>query len=436
VERNYSDLIEKSLDVARLELLHLLAYQADSIRIPLYIVGGVVRDLMMSRTVNDLDLVVEGDAAVLGNALLKKFGGRVIFHSRFGTATWFLNEVTFKRLNVPALHSSALPASLDLISARSESYQRPGMLPTVTRSTIEDDLRRRDFTINAMAIRLDGYHFGELFDPLGGQADLERSLIRVLHGKSFVDDPTRIFRAIRYAVRYGFRIEPETFALINDEARIVMSQLSGERLRHEFDLFFEESDPSGILGRVAEMELLEPVHPSLLIADCHLPPLEPPGADFGEFVVPDSLSFRKTLGWMLCLLNSPEDDIELIAQRLAFPALLTKSARAASHLSKDLSSKDWKPSQWTFHLDELPPLAVYAVYLAKREQALGDYLSKWRHIKPYTTGDDLVKRGLEPGPKYKEILSRLRAAWLDGLVKTEEDEIFMRNRLLMSGGVP
>src|SRR6266498_2393144 len=151
VQRNYSDLLEKLIDAARLELLHLLAYEASMLQMPLYIVGGVARDILLGRPVNDFDLVVEGNAIELAEFVLKKIGGRVVFHSRFGTATWILNENVYKHLNVPVL-----------ISARSEIYLQPGALPTVTRSAIEDDLRRRDFTINAMAIQLDGHHFGEL----------------------------------------------------------------------------------------------------------------------------------------------------------------------------------------------------------------------------------------------------------------------------------
>src|SRR5215207_8497095 len=192
--RNYSDLLAKSLDATRLELLHLLAYQAAMLRMPLYLVGGVVRDILLGQTVNDFDLVVEGSSAEFAEYIVRKFGGKVLIHSKFMTATWVVNESTFKRLNFPALELPDAPLSFDLVSARTETYAQPGALPTVKKSTIDDDLRRRDFTINAMAIRLDGEHFGELFDPLNGQKDLENKLIRVLHDKSFVDDPTHIFR--------------------------------------------------------------------------------------------------------------------------------------------------------------------------------------------------------------------------------------------------
>ena len=431
--RNVSDLLEKSLDGSRLELLHLLAYQASMLRMPLYLVGGVVRDVLLGRAVKDFDLVVEGDSAVLAEFALKKYGGRIMVHSRFGTATWMVNDSTFKRLNVPAFQFAETDMSLDLISARSEMYAQPGALPTVKFSTIDDDLRRRDFTVNAMALRLDGGFFGDLFDPLHGQTDLENKLIRVLHDRSFVDDPTRMFRAVRYAERYGFEIESATLHLIDDEARKILSQLSGERIRHEFDLIFEEEHAVEVLGRLKDLDLLRVVHPALQSADGERPSklVDKPAVGFGKFTVPDILSFRQTLGWVLYLMNLSLVDLEEIEVRLAFPALLANAVREASSLLTDVSSfRNWKPSQWTFRLDAVPSLAVYAFWLVTSESALQEYLTNWQNIRPFTTGDDLKERGLEPGPKFKEILTRLRAAWLDGEVRTEEEEENLLKRLL------
>jgi tRNA nucleotidyltransferase (CCA-adding enzyme) len=303
----------------------------------------------------------------------------------------------------------------------------------VKRSMIDADLYRRDFTINAMALRLDGEHFGELFDPLDGQKDLDAKLVRVLHARSFLDDPTRIFRAVRYAVRYGLDIAPETLSLVNDEARSVLAGLSGERLRHEFDLMFEEEPAGVMLERVKELDLLNIIHPALLSAGSQqlTALVEKPEQEFGEFATPDILTFRQMLGWVLYLLNISGNDMEAIVRRLAFPTLLIKAVRGASFLNTDLASfRDWKPGQWTVYLDEVPALAVYAVYLVKKESVLRDYLVEWRNIKPYTTGYTLLQRGLEPGPKFKEILTRLRAAWLDAEVRSEEEEKRLLEELL------
>ena len=420
---NLSEQLEAFFTPESLALIRLIRTEAERLDFPLYIVGGSVRDLLLGRPVKDFDLTVEGEAAQLAEAVLRKFAGKVVFHSRFGTATWTLDESTFRRLNIPLMDASGLPPFLDFISARRETYAEPGVLPRVQRSTIDDDLRRRDFSINAMAIRLDGMHWGQLYDPLGGQADLEGKWIRALHPRSFVDDPTRILRAVRYAGRYGFEIEPGTMSLINDEARRVLAQLSGERLRHEFDLIFEEPDPSAMLHRIAELDLLRPIHPSLRYTNFQLPFLEVLPAEFGEFTIPDVLTFKRTLGWILWLMPLPTFDIDAIAKRLDFPALLTRAARSASSLLSELpSSVNWTPSQWTFYLEELPSIAVHAVYLMRKESQLRQYLVHWRKVKPTITGDDLKARGLEPGPHFASILRQLRAAWLDGEVKTNEEE--------------
>lgn len=428
---NLSKQLELFLTPESLALIRLIRTEAERLDLPLYLVGGSVRDLMLGRAIKDFDLTVEGDAAQLAESVLRKYAGRVIFHARFGTATWTLDETTFKRLDVPMLGASSFPPFLDFISARSETYSQPGSLPTVKRSTIDDDLRRRDFAVNAMAVRLDGRFWGQLHDPLGGQADLENRLIRILHRNSFIDDPTRMLRAVRYAKRYEFDIESETLGLMNQQAKDVLARLSGERLRHEIDLMYEESDPSSILYRLAELDLLRPIHASLSHANFRLPFLEVLSFEFGEFTIPDVMTFKRTLGWVLWLMPLSEFDIDIISKRLDFPAMLAKSARAASSLLKELPSRiASKPSQWTFYLEEMPSISIYAVYLMRKEPALRDYLVSWRNIKPTITGNDLKARGLEPGPRFAEILRQLRAAWLDGGVKSEVEEQILLNKLI------
>lgn len=428
---NLSEQLESFLTPQSLALIRLIKTEAERLDLPLYLVGGSVRDLLLGRGIHDFDLTVEGDAADLAKSVLKRYAGKVVFHSRFGTATWTLDDATFKRLNIPLLDSSGFPSSLDFISARSETYSQPGALPTIKRAGIDEDLRRRDFTINAMALHLDGRYYGQLYDPLGGRIDLERGMLRILHNQSFIDDPTRMIRLVRYAGRYGFQIEPETLRLINDEAREILSHMSGERLRHEFDLIFEETNPSSLLHRLAELDLLKPIHPSLQYANFRLPYLEALSSEFGEFTIPGILAFKRTLGWILWLMPLTVFDIETISERLDFPALLTKSARAASSLLSELPSfVSWRPSQWTFYLEELPSIAVYAVYLLRKEPALRDYLVHWRNIKPRITGNDLKERGLEPGPKFTTILQQLRAAWLDGDVTNDREEKALLDKLI------
>lgn len=439
MEHDHSATLEKSLDGLHLELLHLFAHQAAALQMPLYLAGGVVRDLFLSRTINDFDLVVEGDITAFAESILKKYGGKILVHSRFGTAKWILNESTFKRLDFPVSRFPDFELSFDLVSARSETYSQPGALPTVERSTIDDDLRRRDFTINAMALRLDGQHYGKLLDPLGGAADLEHKTIRVIHPKSFIDDPTRIYRAVRYEGRYGFQIADETLTLIPD-ARSIIAELSAERIRHELDLILAEPNTATMLARLAELDLLQPIHPALFYGEAASARL----ANIGSFralrrISPWNLdrgeANKHILGWLLWLMSLSHNDIGSLNVRMQFTSDFLASLFAASTMFSNQSSfADIKPSQCAEKLGLYPLNAVEAVYFVAQDEKIKDiffkYLSEWRHVKPHITGDDLKERGLEPGPRYGEILRRLRAAWLDGEITSKDQESNLLNELL------
>jgi tRNA nucleotidyltransferase (CCA-adding enzyme) len=290
---------------------------------------------------------------------------------------------------------------------------------------IDDDLRRRDFTINAMAIRLDETHFGELIDPLNGQKDLVQKLIRVLHPLSFVDDPTRIFRAIRYEQRYSFTLEPETLSLINTESLGVIPKLSGERIRHELDLIFEENNSHEMILRAGDLNLFKWIHPELPLFNQNYTDL---------LKIDSSLDIPadpRIVGYMFWLMNSSQDAILSIARRLDFSTDLTHSIWAVAQLKKSLPFLvDSKPSDWTYAVEKLPLLSIYVVYLVTGEGSLLKYISFWRHVKPHTTGDTLKALGLAPGPRYAEILDRLRAAWLDGEVENNKEEEELLNTLL------
>jgi tRNA nucleotidyltransferase (CCA-adding enzyme) len=406
VEQNYSRLLETSLDAARSDLIRRVAEQATERGLSLYIVGGSVRDLILGRPTNDFDLTVEGDAIRLARALAHRYGGGVTAHTNFGTAKWFLPK------DLKNEH-----ATLDLISARSESYEHPGALPTVKFGTIEDDLRRRDFTINALAVRLDGTHFGELRDDLNGMQDLHKKVVRVLHPRSFIDDPTRMYRAVRYEVRYGFNIAEETLALI-PEARSFVEKLSPQRIRHELDLILDEPSAVSMLKRLDQLGLLACIHPSLGNFDA---------SNLATVQSEDAVLQNRNSRWLLWLMHLTDQEIESINDRLHFTAELLKLLRSAALLETNLPAlRGLKPSQVVELLEgySIKALEVFSMALQDEQQKniLNRYLSEWWAIKPKTTGHDLKRRSIPPGPKYNEILRRLRAAWLDGEVKTEEEE--------------
>lgn len=404
----------KLLPSERLNLLSNIADQASSLKMPCYLVGGFVRDLLLGQPVNDFDFVVEGDAIKLGRKLVEMYGGKLTPHFKFHTAIWHLPD-----------DWNLIPGTIDLITARREMYEKPGALPTVTPSTIDDDLRRRDFTVNAMALRLDGEGLGVLLDPMDGRSDLERGTIRILHPLSFVDDPTRIFRAIRYEGRYGFAMDAETQHLINPDALKILSSLSGERLRHELDLILDEEQAAVMALRIASFGVMSAIHPKM-------PEFNQTYSDFLEMDIRlDIPADRRTMGYMLWFMDLSEEDVILLSNRLDFTNELTLSVWAAAQLKRGLPYLvGMKPSEWTYALEKLPLLSIYAVYLVSREKALLDYLSLWRHVKPRTNGEDLKARGLPPGPRYSEILTELRAAWLDGVLSNNTEEEELLNKLL------
>lgn len=434
--RNLSAQLEKALPPARLDLIRRVAAQAAEQHMAAYIVGGFVRDLLLERPSLDFDIVVEGDAIALAKSLAKKYGGRVTSHTRFGTAKWFLRQSQLWA-DAPQNSPPVLPEFLDLITARSEFYEHPTALPTVERGSIKLDLHRRDFTINTLALRLDGRHYGELHDYWGGLADLERRLVRVLHSLSFVDDPTRMLRAVRYEQRYGFVIEARTRRLMV-EARSLLERLSAERVRHELDLILDEEKAPAMLARLAELDLLTAIHPAL------------PTSGFERLAVGDvpasflppglssdprrGLPFKRTLSWLLWLAPVSPAQIRALSRRLRLSASLTKLLLTAAALRADLPSLSGaKPSAWAARLEDVPEFAVYAVSLwaeGEAKRALQDYLATWRHIKPHVTGHDLKRLGLPPGPQYQHILRRLRDAWLDGEISTPEQETNLLAQLL------
>ena len=427
-----------SLPSEHLELLRIVAREASARGVAAYVVGGYVRDLILKRPGLDLDIVVEGDAIGLARVLAKKYGGKVTAHGRFGTAVWRRDDG--RRTTDDGRggkgrgeKGEGLLPSLDFITARRESYASPAALPDVTASTLADDLGRRDFTINTLAVRLDGEHFGRLVDPYHGQVDLERGLVRVLHDGSFIDDPTRMLRAVRYEQRYGFQIEAHTLALIGT-ALPAIARLSAERVRHELDLSLDEPRAAEVLARLQGLGVLKAVCAALPWSADAQRRLEAglraiPAGEWGLEASAADVPLRRILGYSLWLLQLSAAEIDAVQARLLCPAVTLKAVRAAAGLWADLPAlRGASPSKWE-RLEGVPVPAVYAVYLASTEPALETYAVRWRQIQPQTDGEALKALGIPPGPAYKKILRRLRAAWLDGEVASAEQERKLLERL-------
>ncbi|NPV75852.1 MAG: CBS domain-containing protein [Anaerolineae bacterium] len=432
---NFAKQLEETLPPGRLALLRVISETAHTLRAPAYIVGGFVRDLLLDRPGLDFDIVIEGDAISLARSLAHQFGGRVIAHKRFGTAKWQIQEaratIAQKLLNQNLPAPLDFPESLDLISARTEFYEYPTALPTVEHGSIKLDLHRRDFTINTLALRLDGRHFGELYDYYGGLHDLQKKLVRVLHSLSFVDDPTRMLRAVRFEQRFNFSIEHRTLQLIT-EAHTLLRQLSGSRLRHEFDLILAEEKPERMFARLKELDLLNAIHPALDWKEEQAAPLLRVLHDpldqrwrlpesFGHFPIRRALAY---LVWLMPLLI---EESQAVAEKLRLPAAIQNALKTGQQLLAELPALVSAPvSQLVERLESTPRPALYAIYCQgtspEVKHLIEKYLTDWQYIQIITDGKVLKAIGVTPGPIYSRILATLRAARLDGQIKTDEEE--------------
>lgn len=385
----------------------------------IYAVGGYVRDLLLGRRNVDIDLVVEGDAIATARRLAHSLNAVVTPHPRFGTA----------HLTLPG------GRTLDLATARSERYPHSAALPEVQPAPLLADLRRRDFSINAMAARIERYRFGPLIDPLGGLRDLERGRIRVLHEQSFIDDPTRLFRTARFEGRYRFMLARSTLRLMKDAVRGgAIGRLTGVRIFRELHLIMKEPTAPRIIRRLRDFGALTAIHPKLTLPAAvfdllermqhvlarvpSMPSLH--GAARGEVLLLGMLSFLhpKTVVAVLKRLTPPHRIAEeLAADHKAYRNAVRQLTRAA----------DLRQSRIARLLDPLSP-EVRIVLLAGLAEgstrvAVTEYLATSWSVAPLLKGTDLHRLGLKPGPVYRRVLAALRAAKLDGRLRTREDEV-------------
>lgn len=397
-----------------------VSQQADQLDMPLYFVGGLVRDLLLGKAPTDLDMVVEGDAIQLAEQLTAQYGGELTTHGRFGTAKWKLDEGVWQ-----AMKATNYPLdSIDFVTARTEFYTQPSVLPSVESSSIKLDLHRRDFTINTLALRLDGAHLGKLLDFYNGQRDLARRLVRVLHSVSFVDDPTRILRAVRFEQRLGFEIEPRTEELLRDSLSF-LERVTGDRVRHEFELAFTESDPALMMGRLADLGILTMLLDGVrwttqtAVAFRTLPHIEKWDDDhiFAYFA--------------LWLLGQTDDIANQLMQRLKVrkqtqhDVVAIRQAWASLHQLPTTA----KPSAVSVILDPLNARGLMVLQAMARSLDrsiwvgwLNHYWHEWRMVQTAVTGHHLRTLNVPSGRQYSQILAQILAEKRDGLIQTEAQE--------------
>lgn len=428
--------IQTSLDSGSLSLLDALRRRAKSRSLAIYLVGGLLRDVLLGIASEDLDLVVEGDAPALARELSEELGAGLVVHPQFGTATVTLDG-----------------SRLDLVTARKEVYLRPADLPRVSPGTIDDDLARRDFSINALALSLTEPR-PAIRDPHGGIDDISRGLVRVLHRRSFADDPTRILRAVRYEQRLGFRIEDETLSLAQEAMdQGYLAAVSGDRLRHELDRILREERPAPALRRAIELGILAGIHPALVDSEA-IDRLEASGqlgnvtddsgvdddqADDGRGGEIPPMLFLAALVYTL----SPGDG-EGIIGRLNLPGAWAEVVRdtiTLRVLEPELAAPGLSASRLVSLVQGFSPAALLAVSRVTISSAAGrmleNYLDELQHIAPVLKGGDLLALGVPSGPLIGKILGQLREAKLDGQVDTIDQEKRLVEELLVQlGGQP
>jgi len=423
---------QSPLSVPNREVLERLGQIAHRLGTRSFLVGGPVRDSILGRASPDLDIAVEEGSREFGAAVARELGGRFVYHSRFMTGTVLFDRPQASGLKPRAAKSG--PSSLshiDITQTRAETYELPAVLPMVRPASIVGDLGRRDFTINAMAMEITPGSFGAFIDPFDGRADLAQRCVRVLHARSFIDDPTRILRCIRFAVRLGFAVEQQTLGLLRSAVdQRLPAFLTPERILYELRLICAEplavpmvkmlirervldaawrwTPPPGFVGNVARLARQAKSLGTV------------PGAAAPQSgTVP---GFRQAellfIYWLSVL---PVTD--------RFP--IRKEERAAAeaiagfHKLKPKLKRKLRPSEVYKILRSVPEPALAALAALETSAVnvkIRAFLASYSKVRIATTGADLRGAGLEPGPAFREILDELLFARLDGRIRTVTEE--------------
>ena len=420
-------LIQERLPKKKQGQLYLIGQKADREKVKVYVVGGFVRDLLLGRPTHDLDLA-EPLAIPFAHKLKNYLGGKLVTHEQFGTATLTLDSGEV----------------IDLVTARQEFYARPAALPEVEMSSLRNDLYRRDFTINTLAISLNAPHFGRLIDFFGGLKDLEAGIIRVLYNLSFVEDPLRVLRAVRFEQRFGFQFDETTKSLLENAVQTrVLEKVTKERLYEEFALIFQEEKAALILARLFKLGIAHVLFPGVRASKAlyarlykaadilswakeKLPGAQPSAEALYLTAVMKDLPFQEARHLCRCL-RLPRESSRKILSALENTAHLLDQLRI---LEKPQPSR----------IDELfaqqyCETLLFLLVCEDQEQFrqyIVDYWQNYRHVKTALNGHDLEALGFRPGPRFQLVLKALRAARLDGQITAREQEVALARKLLSS----
>jgi tRNA nucleotidyltransferase (CCA-adding enzyme) len=421
-------------------LIRTIGKEADARDINVFLVGGFVRDVLLGKKNYDLDIVVEGNAIEFGRLLGERIGGSLVIHKKFGTAT-LVND--WPKWLGPSLHSGN-KFKIDIATARKEVYAKPAALPTVKFSSLREDLYRRDFTINAMAVNINRKNFGLFIDFFGGLRDLEEGLIKILHDRSFIDDPTRIFRAVRFEQRFGFSIDSHTEYLIQHAIkREMFKRTENQRIRDELILILKEEKPDKAVFRMRELHELRFIHPDLVLPRSLEKRFDEARKCIHWYGEDDSIRKRKLDTWLInfmVLLDSlPAKQAESVLKDFVFTKsetirVMSYKEKGDKALRKLSSGKKLKPSSIHQLLEPFSHEVTLCVMAKARSKLARSRIKKffttYNGTRLKVTGKYIKKEGVKPGPRYKKILDRVLCKKLDGKLLTKQDEIAYMRKII------
>lgn len=392
-----------------------------------YLVGGCVRDLLLNEKNLDLDIVVEGSGIQFAEELAGAFNARLIRHKRFGTATLIL----------PGSH-----LKVDIATARKEYYPHPAHLPVVEPGGLREDLYRRDFTINAMAIGISGGQSGRLIDFFGGKEDLANKKVRVLHDLSFIDDPTRILRGIRFEQRLGFRFESGTLELLKQSAGMgMLEKVEPQRMRDELILCLKEDLPLRVIRRIESLAGFVFIGRNFSVSGRTMLLLNSAQRQISLFKnsYPKRRQVDSWLIYFMALTDSlSKKELAGICKKFVFrkgeeKRMLGYKKSGAGFISR-LKKAKGKPSL-IFSLLEPLSYEVILLIMAKYKDAVirricADFFEAYNGMKIYSSGRDLCSLGVRPGPCYGRIFAKVLEAKLEGIVRTRQEELGLIKKLI------
>lgn len=406
VHENIQEKMKKHLPEKIYTLLKDIGRVAEQTNIDTYLVGGIVRDIFLKRPNDDIDIVVEGDGIQFAKKLQQTYGGKIITHEDFGTATW--------------QHPSDM--SIDIASSRLEYYEQPASLPDVERSTLKEDLYRRDFTINAIAICLNEDRFGRVVDPFSGQKDLLQKKVKVLHNLSFVEDPTRIFRAVRFEARFNFMMDEQTkkLALYSIEK---IKDLSKKRILNEMELLFTEIPPHLVIKRLFAINFWQQFNiQSNTVSQC-----EQHAKQLRRYLAKDSVNqftFKTEAAFKYFLIPFFQDDQLDEAKSFALKKHERKMIEELSEVSIQSLEQEKQLGHIHRHLNNISKDTILFLITSNQltnHQFVYDYLLQRQSLPTYVTGDDLLAKGIKRGPIFAKLLFELDVAILNGDINSKEE---------------